>query len=549
MIPVKKNDPFLYTGVKEWFESDGCDSDDSFFPDMGQKNRRNITMKKIISLLIVTLFILTCCGCNDDTVTTDNESWVEGGGSTVEVTDGSDGETNADKSGENGNGENGNGGNSTGNSVITEPMKVNLKGATISIYSATEVFKQNDSSKTQKSKIDILNSVQKSLNCKFVVKEVDHSKLKTLTLSSAASGKALCNIISTNMEYVGTYVAAGVVTDLTRVSSMDLSQKYMNRLNMLEASALGGAKYAVTSENGARTWATFYNKRILKELGYADNYLYNLVNSKKWNYSAAREIGKKAMKDLDGKPGMSASDQWGFLWVDPSMMTSHAIANSGGSLIKHNKDQYLQYNMTDSRVISSINLINDFYKEGTTCLSIDNYQDRIAAFATGHSLFLFSNLHHAGTIAGKMTDEFGVLPIPMVAGASDYTSALDWNCEVMMLPAGQSSADQYNAGAVIQAIMSQCDKNVEVMKAEYVNRYFCDKESGDNMLLAIAQDKGMVEAIYSNTNESVLSGTYRPFWDLIGGRITSVVTQIEATKSNTVKAIEEINANAKKNKS
>ncbi|MBR6509062.1 MAG: hypothetical protein IKT38_00455 [Clostridia bacterium] len=496
--------------------------------------------KRVLALIIAVFLIFGCCGCNDTTVATETESWVEGG------------ETTTDKSGSG----TGNSGSGTGNSgsggsntTITEPMKVDLKGATITIYSATELFKLSDSSKTQKSKNDILNSVQKSLNCKFVIKEVDHEKLKTLTLSSAASGKALCNIISTNMQYVGTYVAAGVLTDFTRVSSMDLSQKYMNRLNMLEATELGGAKYAVTSENGSRTWGTFYNKRILKELGYSENYLYDLVDSKKWNYSAAREIGKKAMKDLDGKSGMSKDDQWGFLWVDPSMMTSHAIANSGGALIKHSKDKYLEYNMTDSRVISSINLINEFYKEGTTCRSISNYADRISAFAAGHSLFLFSNLYYAGTISGKMSDDFGVLPIPMVDGRSDYASALDWNAEVMMMPAGQSGKDQYNTGAVIQAIMSQCDKNVEVMKSEYNNRYFCDKQSGKNMVLAIEQDKGMVEAVYSSTNDDVLAGTYRPFWDLHDGKISSVVTQIDATKSTTIKAIQEINANAKKNKS
>ena len=109
---------------------------------------------------------------------------------------------------------------------------------------------------------------------------------------------------------------------------MDLSKEYMNNLNVLNASYLGKAKYAVTLETGWRTWATFYNKRILKELGYSENYLYDLVDSKKWNYTVCRKIGKEAMKDLDGKPGMSENDQWGFLFVDHSMMTSfEAVKN------------------------------------------------------------------------------------------------------------------------------------------------------------------------------------------------------------------------------
>ena len=498
--------------------------------------------KRILALIIAIFLILTCCGCNDTTVTTETESWVEGGGTTVKTDD--DGVNNATDT-SNKTESNSSGGNTT----ITEPMKVNLKGATITIYDTSGQFITDSSTKTKKSYADILSSVQKNLNCKFEIKSVDDGKLKTLVMSSSASGKALCNIICPKMTDAGSYISAGVVADMTRVSSMDLSQSYMNRLNMLNASSIGGAKYAVTSEDGVRTWVTFYNKRILKELGYNASYLYDLVNLKKWNYSIAREIGKKAMKDLDGKSGMSANDQWGFLWVDSSMMVSHAITNSGGALIKLGSDSYLKYNMTDSKVISSINLINEFYKEGTTCHEIGNYEDRINAFTTGNSLFLFSNLHHASTISSKMNDEFGVLPIPMVDGATDYRTALDWNAGVMMIPAGLSSKDQYNSGAVIQAILSQCGKTVEVMKNEYINRYLCDDESGKNMVLAIEQDHANVEGFYCNTNEAILSGTYRPFWNLIDGKIASVVTEIDATKSNTVKAIEELNAIAKKNKS
>lgn len=491
-------------------------------------------MKRIIALIIAIVLVLSCSGCQKETVSTETESWVEGG----ETTEGTNtGDNNVENKPDN-------------QPVITDPMKADLKGATITIYDASDQFSTDKSNKTRKSYADILASVQKSLNCKFKVKVVDDNKLNSLVLSSAASGKALCNIICPQMQFGGSFIAAGVVADLTRVSSMDLSKSYMNRLNVLNASALGGAKYAVTSENGARTWATFYNKRILKEMGYKENYLYDLVDSKKWNYDNARKLGRKAMKDLDGKAGMSVNDQWGFLWVDSSMMTSHAIINSGGSLIKHNKNNYLQYNMTDSRVISSINLIHEFYKkDGTTCLSISNYKDRISAFAAGHSLFLFSNIHHAPTISSNMADDFGVLPIPMMKGSSNYKTALDWNVGIMMIPAGLSSKDQYNSGAVIQAILSQCDKNVAVMRDEYTNRYLCDSKSGKNMVLAINQDTANVEAFYCATNESILSGTYRPFWNLISGKISSVVTEINATKKNTVKAIEELNATAKKNKS
>ncbi len=503
-------------------------------------------MKKTVSLILALVFIMVCCGCNSTTVTTETESWVEGG----EKTESSVNQDNSSDSSNNSTDKE----NINSNSVINDPLNVDLKGATINVYEGDPAFScfmvREQNTKARKNYQEILNTVEKKLNCKFKVTIVSREKLKSLVTASAAAGNALCNIITSRMDDVGYYVSSGVLADMTRVSSMDLSKNYMNNLNMLNASQLGGAKYAVTSEDGRRAWVTLYNKRILKELGYDENYLYDLVNSKQWNYTNCRKIGKEAMKDLDGKSGMTEADQWGFLFTDSSIMTSNAILNNGGALLKHDKDGYLEYNMTDEKVVTAINLLNDFYNnDGTTCKSIANWTDRLYAFAAGHSLFSFQTLEHVATVSSKMSDEFGLLPIPMVDGASNYNTVLDWNADAIMIPAGQSAKDQYNAGAVVQALLSMQEKNKNGYVSEVKTRYLHDDASEKNMLLAIDSCKANVEAAYCNTNEAILSGTYRPFWNLIDKKISSVVTEIESTKNSTVKAIEELNANAKKNKS
>lgn len=508
--------------------------------------------KTIVSLFLAIMVVISCCACNSTTVTTDTESWVEGGNSTTIDSSSVSGDNSGNGSGSN-TGSNSSQGSSS-NSKIENPLDVDLKGATIKIYQGSASFSsfvvENANTKTLKSYDEILKNIQKKLNCKFEVVSVTEDKLKSQVMASAASGQALCNIITSRMYDVGYYISAGVLADMTRINSMDLSKDYMNNLNMLNASELGGAKYAVCSENGLRSWVTLYNKRILKEIGYSEDYLYDLVDSKKFNWSNVKTIAKKAMKDLDGKSGMSAEDQWGFLTVDESSLISYAINNSGGALLVHDKDGYLKYNMKDPKVIASINLINDLYtKEGFFCRSISNWQDRITSFASGHSLFLTMTLEHVKTVSSKMTDDFGLLPIPMVDGSSNYDTILDWNADSIMIPAGQSAKDQYNAGAVVQALLSECEKNKTVLIEEYTNRYLCDKKSAANMKVAINATKANVECVYCNTNEALLSGTYRPFWDLMGGKISSAATRINETESATVAAIKEINDRAKKNKS
>lgn len=517
--------------------------------------RRKIMKKTIVSLFLAIMVVISCCACNSTTVTTDTESWVEGGNSTTIDSSSVSGDNSGNGSGSNtgsNTGSNSSQGSSS-NSKIENPLDVDLKGATITVYQGDAAFSSflvsEQNTKTRKNYQEILDTVQKKLNCKIVVKSVTEEKLRSQITASAASGKALCNIATTRMTNLGYYISAGVLADMTRLSSMDLSKDYMNRLNMLNASELGGAKYAVCSEDGRRAWVTLYNKRILKELGYEDDYLYNLVDSKKWNYTNCRNIGKKAMKDLDGKSGMSEADQWGFLFTDHSVMTSNAILNNGGALVKHNQDGYLSYNMLDDKVVSAVSLMSDFYlKDGTVCRLISNWQDRQAAFATGHSLFSFQTLEHVASVSSNMSDEFGLLPIPMMDGSSNYNSVLDWNADAITILAGQSSKEQYNSGAVIQALLSLCDKNADVYQKEMATRYLCDDESAKNMKIAIGFCKANVEAVYGNTNETILSGTYRPFWNCVeGGK--SFVTACEETKSATVKALDELNATAKKNKS
>lgn len=506
--------------------------------------------KSIVSLFLAIMVVISCCACNSTTVTTDTESWVEGGDTVGETTNSATDLVSNTGSGSDSN----TGAGSNGNSKIDNPFEADLKGATITVYQGNPSYSSfevaDQTTKARKKYQEILDKVQKELNCKIKVTTVTEDKLKALITASAASGKALCNIVTSRMYDVGYYVSAGVLADMTRISSMDLSKNYMNNINMLDASELGGAKYAVCSEDGRRTWITLYNKRILKELGYEENYLYDLVDSKKWNYTNCRNIGKKAMKDLDGKSGMSEADQWGFMFVDDSIMTSNAILNNGGALIKHDKDGYLTYNMTDNKVISAINLMKEFYdKDGTTCKSISNWQDRIKAFASGHSLFCFQTLEHVASVSSKMMDDFGVLPIPMMDGASNYNSVLDWNADSIMILAGQSAQEQYNSGAVIQALLYMRDDNVKAYSNEVATRYLCDDKSSKMMELAIDSCKANVEGVYCNVNDDILSGTYRPFWNFIGGNQSSVVTEIEATKSSTIKAIEELNTIAKKNKS
>ena len=470
--------------------------------------------------------------------------------SSVNVNDNANNNTNSNTNANTGNNSGAASSNTTNtnlNTKINNPLAVDLKGATINIYDISTFNIDPSVSKTTKAKYDMINKIQSELNCKFKVTTTTDEKMETFVTTSAASGKALCGIISPSMYNSGYYISANLVTNLTKVSSMDLSKDYMNRYNILNASQFGSAKYAVAAEGESRTYVVFYNKRILEELGYTENYIYDLVDSGKWTYDEYRNLAKKAMKELDGKPGMSAADQWGMVTQDGSTgLPSNIIVSFGTSMIKLSSNGMLKYNMTDSKITNSINLSYDILvKDGTDgSANGSTVDERVDIFANGKALFLFASVHKAADFS-SMKDEFGLVPVPQATANKNYSSAIDWNARVLMMPAGLSAEDQYNAGAVIQAYQYLYDDVLDVMEKEYVNRYLCDDKSGDNFRIAAKGMTTMPEYLYSQTNETILSGTYRIFWDYCNGKSNSPSSNIEAQKSAVEKSLEELNTKIK----
>ena len=114
-----------------------------------------------------------------------------------------------------------------------------------------------------------------------------------------------------------------------------------------------------------------------------------------------------------------------------------------------------------------------------------------------------------------------------------------------MIPAGLSAKDQYNAGAVIQAYQYLYKNVLDAMEKEYTNRYLRDVESAKNWRLAADIKTTMPQQLYAQTNEAILSGTYRVFWDYYSDKEASPASKIESTKSSLNKALEELNKNIK----
>ena len=504
-------------------------------------------MKKVLALLCVLSVLVTLCACRKSKTTTKEESYLEGTETTDDGSNGSenDGYTASDGAAASDNQSGVNSG--TGKGKAGNPLGVDLKGATVTVYQIDPIFTPDaKKSKTDQAKAEMIQKLQKELNCKLDVKVTDDDKLRSLATASAAGGKAIAQIISPSIHKTGYYISANLVADMGKISSMDLSKSYMNVAGLPEATHFGNGKYAVAADASV-AHGMVYNKRILKELGYADDYIYNLVDSGKWTYSEFRKLAKSALRDLDGAPGMSGEDQWGVAVMDRDTgVTADLLASANTPMIRLSGGKLVS-NMKNANIAKIANLIRETYKidgieyqtggayvTGTKAHDAFKNGKVLMEYTTSEVMYLYAN----------MKDVYGFVPVPKYDGAKTYASALDWNYKALMIPAGLSAEEQYNAGAVVQAYMYLMQDIYEVKKKEYVNRYFCDDKSGENFLIALKGVTVHPAQCYAKINETILTGTYRVFWDYIR-EAKSVSAAVESTDSSLGKALDDLNKKIK----
>lgn len=513
-------------------------------------------MFKRLSAIILALCMLVsvAAGCSNTTTTTEVTSdYIISG-------DSGEGDTQAsasgDAAGDTGNtGDSGNtaagGGETVTQQNIKNPLDVNLKGATITIYSMTTTFdaSRKASSKSDQAHISMLKSLQKKLNCKIVNKTTTAAQLQSSMFTTLSSGKSFANLVQTYIHATSGLVSNKLVMNLKNVSTMDLTKDYLDVGGAVAASTYGGGTWYVAEANSIfnRAQGVFFNKRILEEIGMKDSELYSLVDKKQWTYAKMRELSNKAVKDLDGKSGMTIADRWGLSIIDIEAAFAPSIMNGlDAHMLITDANGNVKFNTDSQNVIDAINFTGEWInKDPGTCRLGSSDDDRRKIFTEGKALFFYGGAADV-THLSDMEDDFGFLPFPTAKEGGEYKAAVNWNTTVLLIPKGLDKTGLANSGSFLQAYSYMCQDVNQSTVEDYSSRYFRDDESGENFKIAAAGQKITLSQGIAVGNEPILCGTYRVMWDLYNTSLqTPVVSHIQETKSAAVKAIDELMAKLK----
>lgn len=507
-----------------------------------RKNTKKL-FSLILSLVIVVVFATGCKKTVEDgwlsEVVYENDSNATSGGN-LNGNSSQSGNQSGNAQGNNNQSGNSNSGNA--NTNITNPLKADLKGKTIKVYSTGDFTNVNSkNSKAEAAQAEMVKKLQKELNCKISVTTYNRDALYQQVMLNIASGTYFADIVFPNIVTQVGYISSKYTYNLAKIPTVDLSKDYMNVAGGVKAFKFGSGNWAVAEplSNSGFGNALFFNKRILKEITGNDNYIYDLMNKKQWSISNFRTLAKKAVKDLDGVSGITEKDQLGIIQVDIGTSAySNVFEALGVDMIKNNNG-VVSYNMKDNGVVTAANMAYDIYVKDGICKNMDDASAR-DAFKSGHGLFLGGGYMDMLSSIAEMDDEFGLVPYPTKDGNSTYSLPANWNFGTIFIPSNLKADQAKEAGAFLQAYCYLANDVIKTKYNEYQSRYLCDNQSRNNLDICYRAVRITAVSVVGNSSlQDIFNGTYMVCYKHSSGE--NISTLIQSTSNAAESGIRELN--------
>lgn len=384
--------------------------------------------------------------------------------------------------------------------TVAAGLPSNLKGATIKVAGMDNCYfakKSNSKSEWDRQIYNELQAVQKSLNCKFSFAKYDSENLTAQCIKADKAGAKFADLMVTTLWQQKSLILAKAIQDLNAIEHLDLTKSYWDQASHREAQVYGKNFIAYTSLDGtgANANVVYFNKTLLKQAGSSDTALYKMVTDGTWTFDEMRKLSKAATKDVDGKSGMSANDQYGFTGVDIRGGVSYSIFKAqGGYFTKTSSSGDITYALGDSKNLAALSTMQTWLLQDASVYNADkggnNHEIGQTMFMDGRVLFLGWSAD-AATNFTKMKDKWGIVPYPKAEKGGKYVSVISWNTQGFSVPRKVKGTDLQNAAAVMDAVARQFDK-IRGNKEAYLNKYVYGDTQIQKML-DIAEESASID--------------------------------------------------------
>lgn len=359
---------------------------------------------------------------------------------------------------------------------------------------------------------------------------------------SIKAGDDEYQLIQEKLVHLSSNLAAqNYLTDLRSISAMNLDAPWYNQNAIKDLSinnkvtAIGG-DMTVSDKSGVIMFV--FNKKILTDYGLEN--LYATVREGKWTLDKLYEIMVQSSKDINGDGTLTIQDdQWGFVCEDyAGWMLSVASGNRLASL-DSNGLPFMSYN-TEKTVNDYERIKKILYEDQSRASTVDPAEyERI--FTENRALLALGMLSQF-TAVRAMEEDFGIIPMPKQdESQSGYISTISpWVSRFIAMPSTCGNPDML--GAVIDALSRESTNTV--VPAYYNNllnqKIARDEESVEMLEMifnSVVYDIGSVFSWGDIWNEQLnfISGKkedYLGYHERIEGKIQSALEKtIETMQS------------------
>lgn len=262
-------------------------------------------------------------------------------------------------------------------------------------------------------------------------------------------------------------VSRGIWTDLSTVSTVDLSQPYWSQL-YTEQLSLGGsiclATGAISLTFYRLIYANLVNDRILASHPDAPD-LIDVVNSGEWTIEYQTELCSEYYSDLNGNSERDEGDVFGLVLQVYNGCNPYLSSCEITMLEKDETDFYI-YALDKTRMIDVVDQLTVWYTDDSTWAlkgsNMNLFDEAANMFAGGHALMTTNMLRYIeSSDILNMSDTYTILPIAKYSTDQDtYYSYTHDSFTSMGIPSTATSWDADTYGAVMETMAAYSYRGV-----------------------------------------------------------------------------------------
>ena len=396
---------------------------------------------------------------------------------------------------------------------------IDFGGATVTIYDywSGEGARVADPTEEQQAQYDYRDWLMETYNVKIEQKQGGDwgtCAEEMINFVSAPDGSLRAYIIEPGK--VGSLVANGVAAPV----KYDFSAEKWNQAT-LNAWAIGGNYYGMSTGANEPRGCVFFNKRLLEDAGINWDEIYDMQQAGTWTWAAFEELCKKTTRDIDND---GVIDVWGVSGSGDDMYILATFAN-GGSFFDFDEEGKLQPTMNKQATVDALNwgkkIQANYWMHTPEGANWDWFKEAWKAGSFAFYIYQTYGGFNDNSEMADMEDEWGCVAFPVPNEGDQYIHVCAEN--TTLIPNVYTEEEVSKITFIID-MWTNATPGYDDEFGWIGNKYnFTDDRAVDETYAMLRESKAGRDnkVVYLGTLNDVLGNSL--MWQLAGGDVASLI--------------------------